>query len=333
MRKKILHLTAFLFIITSCNNKSDFIFDHVENITVDTIPIQHIFPSPQEMTITGDILTVASYGSGEMLHFYKIPALKYMYSASKKGQGPGEFQAFPMICHNTGSDKLYIWGYTPLTINEWLIHNDSLLLNKTHTLNQYETFNQLHIVHDSLFIYSAIPSDFSIKKYNLNTHKETGKISLKIGDHNQPFFSLDYGFVAATDSCMVYAYNYKKQIDIYDIASLKLKKRLSDNKNYPPPVIGDYDDNVHQYINIVAGKKYFYALYHGKYGKDRTVNGDIIEVFDYNGNPVVKYVFNICPRVFTIDEANNMLYGYSFHYQDYLIKCRLPVNTALQDLK
>ncbi|MDR1582922.1 MAG: TolB-like 6-bladed beta-propeller domain-containing protein [Prevotellaceae bacterium] len=316
-------ITVLFVIIVSCNkNSSKITFDHVENRFVDTIPIQHIF-SPTFMTLTQDLLMITSYGSGEMLHFYKIPALQHLYSTGRKGQGPHEFQVFPMIGQTTNANKLYIWGYTPITINEWIIHNDSLVLNKKYQLSHYENFNQLHIVQDSIFVYSAIPSDFSIKKYDLKANREIEKIALKMDEHREPFYSSNYGLAAANDSCIVYAYYYKKQIDIYDIFSLKLKKRISDNSNDQTPIVGDNDNNIQQYIGLVAGKKYFYALYQGRSRKNKTINSDAIEVFDYEGNSVVKYTFDICPQIFTIDETNHILYGYCFEFEDYLLKCNL----------
>jgi hypothetical protein len=275
------------------------------------------------MTLTDEILTVTSYHSGPMLHFYKTPTLKYLYSTGDKGQGPGEFQLFPMICQNTCSNKLYIWGYTPLSINGFVFHNDSLVLAESYTLKMYETFNQLHIIQDSIFIYSAIPSDFSIKKYDLKSNREVDEISFNLESHNQPFFSSNYGYVAANRSFIIYAYHYKKQIDIYDAVSMKLKKQIIDEYHYETPVFDDNDNNVQQYINIVAGNKYFYALYRGGSRKNSTVNSDVLEVFDYNGNPVSKYTFNICPQIFIIDENNHILYGYSSHFENHLLKCSL----------
>jgi hypothetical protein len=312
----------FIFIASCNNNSSKIVFDYVENKSVDTIPIQHIF-IPTFMTLTQDLLTITSYGSGEMLHFYKTPALKYLYSTGRNGQGPHEFQAFPMIGQTTSANKLYIWGYTPITIKEWIVRNDSLVLNETYRLNHYENFNQLHVVQDSIFVYSAIPSDFSIKKYNLKANREIGKIALKMDEHQQPFYSSNYGLVAANDSFIVYAYYYKKQIDIYDVFSLKLKKRISGNYDYQTPIVGDNDNNIQQYINVVAGQQYFYALYQGRSSKNKTINSDVIEVFDYNGNPVAKYTFDICPQIFTIDETNHILYGYNFKFEDHLLKCNL----------
>ena len=330
MKQSYLLTTYFILmsfhLLASCSDKKvDFIFNRTEHIVVDTIPIQHLF-SPAFMAAKKDMLIMTSNGadnSGNMLHLYRLPTLEYMYSNGSNGRGPNEFSSFPLIAQTTHMNRLYLWGYTPLTIKEWEIRNDSLSLNNTYTLNQYENFNQLHIAQDSLFIYSAIPGDFSIKKYNLDKHKKTGKIALKMDKESQPYYSPNYGLVAANESVIVYAYYYKKQFDIYDISSLRLKKRITGIYDDQHIDLDDFDSNVQHYTNIVAGEKYFYALYRGRPRKERTINSDVIEVFDYDGNPVVKYTFEICPQYFTIDESNNVLYGFSFDFEDYILRCSL----------
>jgi hypothetical protein len=102
-----------------------------------------------------------------------------------------------------------------------------------------------------------------------------------------------------------------------------LKKRIVDKYDYITPIIDDNDNNVVQYLRVVAGRKYFYALYRGGNQKNSTVNSDILEVFDYDGNPVSKYIFDICPQIFIIDEFHHILYGYSYHHEDYLLKYKL----------
>ena len=50
---------------------------------------------------------------------------------------------------------------------------------------------------------------------------------LKIGSKNRvnSYLSDGDGVMAANDSVIIVAYHYKKQIDIYDVSTLKLKKR------------------------------------------------------------------------------------------------------------
>ncbi|MDR0725786.1 MAG: TolB-like 6-bladed beta-propeller domain-containing protein [Prevotellaceae bacterium] len=311
----------FAVALSACTAKKtddNIVFKNIEHLHADTIQLQNIF-DPIFVTLTNGVLTFTSYQSSPMLHFYETPSLKYLYSTGIKGKGPSDIQIFPMICRNTSSDTLYIWGYTPVTIKSFSVYKDSLSLVKTYNLNNYETFNNPHIIRDSIFLYSN-SEDMSIKKCDLETNLSTGKLSFKTDSHGQSAFSENYGLFAANDSLIIYAYQYKKQIDIYDIASLQLKTRIIDKYEYEPPTF-NYTENVLYYISIVAENKYFYVMYRGRNSENVPLNNDIIEVFDYDGNPVVKYIFeDIAPQIFTVDEINHYIYGYSYNNQDYLLR-------------
>ena len=322
--------TILSCILSSCTNQDVAFFSgKVDSLLVDTIPIQHLF-SPAFMAVVDDIFVVTSNGtdiSGNMLHFYKLPDMEYLFSTSGKGRGPNEFVSFPMIAQSSKANRLYLWGYTPYTIKEWVIKDDSLSLVHTYETNKYENFNQLHIVQDSLFIYSAIPGDFSIKKYNLERKKETGKISFKIDEHRQPFYSSNYGLVAANESVILYAYWYKRQIDIFDIKTMRLIKRISGKYDKQQIDLDHFNSNVQYYVNIFSGEKFFYVIFRGRSHKDRTINSDILEIYDYEGSQIANISFNISPHYFAIDEANSMMYGFSLNFEDYLLKCSLPLYT------
>lgn len=179
----------------------------------------------------------------------------------------------------------------------------------------------MHVVHDSILIYSAIPDEFSIKKYDLFNHREIDKIKIKTDDHKESFFYSDRGLVAANDSFIVYSYVFKKQIDIYNISDLKLKKRIIGKSQLEGIAVGDFENNIYQYISIIAKEKYFYALYQGN--KAENNHDCIIEVYDYDGNPIIKYDFDIIPFLFEVDEKNRFIYGFNNNYENFLLIYKL----------
>ena len=148
---------------------------------------------------------------------------------------------------------------------------------------------------------------------------------LKIGSKNRvnSYLSDGDGVMAANDSVIIVAYHYKKQIDIYDVSTLKLKKRLIGDYR-PQKLTDDFTENKYHYVDIVAGKKRFYALYRGCRNKDAKENSDILESFDYDGNPVIKYKFNdLSPDIFYVDDEAAVLYGYKSAYPDLMLKYEL----------
>ena len=156
----------------------------------------------------------------------------------------------------------------------------------------------------------------------MKNQTELDKIKLEKDDGNESYFYSNRGIIAANDSFVVYPYIYKKQIDIYAVKDFKLVKRINDGKHYPEIIANDIEDITYHYLNVYAGKKYFYALYVG-HKEDDNFLGRTLEVYDYEGNPIIKYTFDIIPFYFVVDEENGYIYATNAHYEDYLLRYKL----------
>ena len=148
----------------------------------------------------------------------------------------------------------------------------------------------------------------AIKKINLNTRQEAGQILFEPDDHPEKYYYENNGIMIANDSLIIYAYVYKKQIDFYSVDSMKLCKRLVGDNIIPRIVIGDIENSLVYYDELVAGKRYFYARGQGKKKEC------IIEVFDYSGHSIAKYILDIMPGAFDVDEENRIIYGYNSEF-------------------
>ncbi|MCD8093623.1 MAG: hypothetical protein LUF01_12650 [Bacteroides sp.] len=252
-----------------------------------------------------------------MLYQYSLPELNCIDKGGIKGQAENEFQVFPMFCR-TSSDKLYLWGFTPTKIKRFALgKSDGICFEEEYNLANYESFNQMYIVKDSILVYSAIPSEFALKKVNLNTQKELGRITFEPDDHEETFFYKNRGIMAANDSLIIYAYCYKKQIDFYHVDDMKCCLRLVKNNAPVSVTVGDLQHNINYYIDIVAGKYFLYALC------QEGDNERCLEVFDYSGHSIAKYRFDVTPELFDVDERNGILYGYNSNIEDYLLRYSL----------
>jgi hypothetical protein len=292
-------------------------FSEIKRLVAEKVEVDSIF-NPSFVNIKRNCLIFSAYNSPQMLYFYSLPNATFLYSLGQKGNGPNEFEVFPMFCKSSSPD-IYIWGYNPTKIKQFSIdESGKLVFKRDIDLAIYESFNQMHIIQDSLLIYSAIPSEFSIKKYNLNNNTVEGTIEIKKDNHPESFFYSNRGFVAANDSIIIYSYIYKNQIDLYRTSDLTLKKRIVGNHKNEKVVVGDFDNNKNYYMSILAGEKYFYALYNGDISANE--NNYAIEVYDYNGTPIIKYLFDISPFLFEVDEENGFIYGYNYNYEDYIVR-------------
>lgn len=315
--KKWISLFISIACLYSCIDKSIPIkFPEEKTVSAIKIPIEEVF-SANFMTKKSNYLTFISIKSDTMIYFYSFPDLKFVTKMGIKGKGPDEF-LLPMFVE-TSNDDLCLWGYSnPLLIKQFSLNANVnfQLINEFH-LKRYEAFNQMHIVQDSIFVYSTLPMEYAIKLYDLKNSRQIGKIKIEKDNNRNSSLCSNRGIIAANDSCIVYVYNYKRRIDLYDIKTLELKKTLKGNYNFQKPR-DDYQENINYYLNVVAGKECFYALYRGD--KYKNIKKNAIEVFDYNGNPIIKYHFDIAPNLFYVDEANGVMYGYVYKYPDAIFK-------------
>ncbi len=61
-------------------------------------------------------------------------------------------------------------------------------------------------------------------------------------------------------------------------------------------IANDIEDITYHYLNVYAGEEIFYALYVG-HKEDDNFLGRTLEVYDYEGNPIIKYTFDIIPFI------------------------------------
>ncbi len=292
-----------LLLVSSCSNLSIYSPNETKELNSHKQQLEEVF-RPSFLTRVEDKLVFASYGTDKMLFVYSIPDLKFLGSTGRKGKGPDEIDAFPMFCESN-NESLYVWGYTRKSIRKFNVTKDGNLIKDTIiTLPEYKAYNNMHIVNDSLFIY-YLPDELKVVKSNLWNGLQLDDIEMKKDDHNETFFFKNRGTIAANDSFLVYGYVYKKQIDIYRIRNFKLFKQIVGDYPRKDPIIGDFDNRSY-YHKIVAGEKYFYALYNSI-----EKNRSILEVYDFNGVFEKELVLDIKPELFTIDEAIRSIYGYS----------------------
>lgn len=317
----ILLIALTLNACSKSRTDNEMIFPESKKLLAEKILVNEIY-SPNFVAKSGNNFIISSSASDTTLFFYETPSLIFKTATGLKGNGPNEIQTFPMFCHTLDNEFLYIRGYSPLSIKKISIQPDgNLLFVDEYNLDKYDEYNFMNIIKDSLFIYYN-SNQLAITKYDLKNKTELDKIKFKKDEHNESYYYSNRGFIAANDSFIVYPYIYKKQIDIYSVENFKLVKRIDDGKRYPKIVINDEDNITWQYFNVYAGKKYFYALHVG-HKENENFFDRTLEVYDYDGNPIIKYTFDIIPFYYAIDEDNGYIYATNAHYEDYLLRYKL----------
>jgi WD40 repeat protein len=298
------------------------VFHESKKLYAEKILVNEIF-SADFVTKSGNYFIISSSKSDTTLFLYEIPSLKFKNATGRKGGGPNEIQTYPVFCHTLDDEYLYIRGYSHMSIRKISIAPDgNFSFIDEYQLDKYDGYNFMNIIRDSLLIYYNGSDQLAITKYDLKNKTELKKINLKKDAHKESYYYSNRGFTAANDSFVVFPYLYKKQIDIYTVDNFELIKRIDDGKQYPKVAVYDNENIIYHYFNIYAGKKYFYAIYVGHKNDDNFLDRTL-EVYDYKGNPIIKYTFDIVPFYFVVDEENGYIYATNSNYEDYLLRYKL----------
>ena len=300
------------------------IFHDTKHLYAEKIFVNEIF-APDWVTKSGNNFIISSSRSDKTILIYDTPSLTFKNSTGIKGGGPNDIQTFPMFCHTVNDKYLYVRGYSHFSIRKITIEPDgNFAFIDEYELEGKNNYNHLNIVKDSILIFYD-SNILSINKYDLKNKKMIKSIEQKKEDHKESYYYSNRGIVAANESFIMFSYIFKKQIDIYDVENFKLVKTIDNGKKHP--IIRVYDEDIiHHYVNTYAGKKFFYAMY-GGHSFNRAKNPDYsnqcIEVYDYEGKPIIKYTFDIHPYQFVVDEESGYIYGYNSNYEDYLLRYKL----------
>lgn len=317
-------LIVIVWILNACSKPrvNRTIFPESKELLAEKISVNEVF-SPDFVTKSGDHFIISSSKSDTTLFLYETPSLTFKNATGSKGGGPNEIQTFPMFCHTMDNDYLYIKGYSPMSIRKIKIEAESdFSFIDEYQLDKYDEYNFMNIINDSLLIYYN-GNELAITKYDLKNNIELNKIKLKREDHGESFFYSNRGLISANDSFVIFPYTYKNQIDIYAVDDFKLIKRIEDGEKYAKVEVSNFENITYHYINVYAGKKYFYVIYVGHKEGDDNFFDRTMEVYDYEGNPIIEYTFDIIPFYLAVDEQNGYIYATNSNYEDYLLRYKL----------
>lgn len=321
MKKYTFLLLAITILSGSCSRVRDIEFPQTKHLTAEKIPMGSIL-LPAFMTLKQDMLVISRYKGDSVLYFYSRPDLKYLGSTGKTGEGPGDFIKYTMFCENT-SDELIVNNLgSPIKLKQIVL--DSLFhiaVEKEFKLSRFFLLNDMFMKNDSLLFYFD-RSGIQIKKYDLAKQDFTGEITIHKNDPERgTSFHPDMGIVVYNDSVAVYLYQYQNRIDIFDLESMELKKQiLAPGETHIDK--NSWEQTNTYYLSAYAGKKYFYAVNVSRQGAEKEKYS--LLVFDYDGNPVAEYSFDInLYAPFVVDEENGYIYSYNSQYEDYLLRYKL----------
>jgi len=322
-------LMLYYGLFVACSSV-DTTFPREESISQELMPLQGI-TYPIRIEVKHPFLILQNLKMTDSLfHIYNLTNYELKNTFGTIGQGPGEFIGILELLHTNFSD-IFILNISTNMVYVFGISEEGQPVPKGAKQANYTEYSIVNaaFINDSLFVLDA--QHIAPSLYLLSLQDELpGKIrqyrSPDMADNMEDPYM---GYVYANESRIALCYGYRKQIDFMDI-NLNLIKRIEFEYPHPAGIKSENQDDVKlSYVTGYFGKRYFYVLFLGvswKEHRNMSCRGTTLEVFDLEGNPVVRYQLEgIGPVNFTVDEETFTLYGTGEDGQpeDYLLVYKL----------
>ena len=289
-------------------------FPREATIIQELMPLQGI-TCPEKLEIKSHFLIVLNSNREDSLfHIYNLKNHELTSAFGMIGRGPNEFidtwlfnTPFSDFLVNDIQNEQVIYQFS---INE----NGGTILKDKKLPNYILGAMNAAFINDSLYVL-----DDYLLSHSLQLLTFSDEMPRRSWQHRNPiilnpFIDPNHGKVYANNTRIVYCCEYKKQIDFFDI-ELNILKSIKFNYNAPERITEgeEHINSSRSYTSSYLGNRYLYASFRGATSKeynDPFFRGTILEVFDLDGNPIVKYHLDgLAPNFFVVDEETFILYG------------------------
>ncbi|RRO20850.1 BF3164 family lipoprotein [Flavobacteriaceae bacterium 14752] len=334
--KYFLFFTYFLVLLSCDNQRANFKYysSFGKNINLKGKVIKNISDRiyPQSINIYKDKIIFCDYSSNPHFYAYQLPDFKFIASFGYQGKGPLDINS-PVVWSQIQNGKIGIYQMNLMKFDFY--HIDDLINNrvKKNQLNPSymppeinDAINIISLKND-IYIGTGVSSTGEYFVFNQKTKKFYWRDYFKFFDKKFNDRIIEYDLMSELnlgiikikpDKTMFVKTNiYNPLIHVYD-NSMDLKFTIA-NKNITEPIIDDSkkffsSKTKMYYTNCYLTDKFIYAVYRNctleEYNNYECDNVEI-HTFDWEGNPVVKYLLNegIAPlSPFVVDEQRLKIY-------------------------
>ncbi len=335
----------------SCNNTedspskneskyTDTSFKKVEKLTskkLDSISNHLIYPG--QILAHNNHLFIIDRKSKGPIHAIDIQKEQYIGAFGKKGQGPGEISAAWSLSKIDDSSFLLsdvglkkVMGYKIESLFDKHLPYFEQKINQS----SIATYTKLH--NNEIFFVDDYNSKNRLFKSKLGDDKSKiigyGDIPklTKIDELDNVKAEAASAYMKYNNGYFVFAYKLTPRIDIFDYQNNQWKTIISPKEFkplYKSIKEGDNnffaitDETLNAYLDIALTDKYIYALFsEEEVLKDVYSHGNTIYVFDYQGNPIKKYLLDKEVSFFDVKQ-DSTLYGLRVDVLPELLKFNL----------
>lgn len=352
--KKIICIISFsiLFGCGSKNTEGETIKDISVNDTLvaKTVKIATNMLMPTRIFNTENKLVVYDQIKDEMFKVFNLPEIEYQYSFGHTGKGPDEFSFIDANTMKMMGDNLLFLDFN--TVKSLEINDKKIKVINSKTLRiEKSPINGLQMVNDSIYIYNLM----SVKKngaehqmVNINskkTIKEFGAYPDTDIKYNNEFEQYNafykHSVSNPTNNKFAVFYSYFNKIKIYSKTG-ELLHEINIEDNYPEYSPKDIKKNILFRVNPIPTSDFIYVLRIDQ-SKNEVENNFAtfkpkIEVWNWEGKLLAKYLLDKPITAFTISEKENKLYAVSYIGTNEIYEYELPkpsniVNTQKSNFK
>jgi hypothetical protein len=267
----------------------------------------------------------------DMKHFtvFNANSGKFVNRFGDIGVGPGELLVGNVLSTYQGNlfsfdiPRNYVFKYDLNAITNGISHTPKSIAKFEFVEESH--FSRILSLNDSCFVGGGVYKG-KFQNVLLNRQGKVTDYGIDIFNSQESFndiykFLSNQGILKShpSEEKFVYSVSNSSNIDFFEIRSGKLNlinsHRLNNQKFQNENLVYDsfsinYDKNsILGYLDIATTDSYVYALYTDKLKISNEWNSNIILVFDWEGNPAIKYVLDKEVYYITVDETEKQMYA------------------------
>lgn len=350
IKQKVLAFFAIVFSVYSCNyHKSNNIINDTDTIEAlpfyntlkgNPIPINNekakLLHPQRILNLNDEYLIISDNKPVDIFLVFRIPEIEFLYGWGQKGQGPDEFPFTRVDEINQRGNEIILFDILTQNLRFYLVEDTSFVKVEEQLL-MYEgqlgdPLYQIRRLNDTLYIadYGTSFEDTRYEHIALRPGQEEAQfffgkypeVDLETILRYEEFLKVNAAHPDGTKFAVFYAYH--NRIKIYNSQGVELKSVIIEDPYIEhEKTIGDF----FQYrARPWATENYLFTLGlnvpREKYSDE--LFSPTLEIWDWEGRPVYRTMFDRPIHGFTISEKYGKLYAYSFLSPDEIYEYDLP---------
>ena len=324
---------VMVFGLISCSTSpkefSPPVFEKQVKLKYTVIQDELMLMLPREMISFDNYIIFNSITDGKYLHVYDKQTGEYLGGYVVRGQGPGEIVTW---CESLDYNKKErIMTVTEINTNHcvsYAVNDDpenlltfvskkNLLNNNTNTA-YFERLHSIFKIDENLYLSDSqvppIPNDEVRFSLITETGEKTSEYNGFATDDIWAYGLLNKISISPNRKKMAHTIFYGAVLETFEIgASINLiQEKLfyptivnDDNKEYTPLAIRD--KTIFGFSDICTSDEYIFSIFYGDI--DEECDPRNISVFDWNGDPVIRFETDINLHRICYNEDDNMIYA------------------------